>query len=322
MRKELITEINRVKELMGVSLLNESIEYEDISSLSKLSNGAINDPKYFILHHTAGRGSAKGVVNTLNTRTDEDGNKMILGVQWIIDREGKIFRALPIGAKGKHIKNANMSGVPKDINNSTAEGVEIIGNDNSDILEIQCLSALKLVKDLGYSTEQIYCHGEVNSHKMRDEGQFCKSFIKNHWVDNIEELEKEISDGESSPPKEDDKTTTTTDDDKTKTQGKHTWLDVKNEFDELKARLKNIKYLNIDLDKVKQKLKKKFPNTDFEKIKEKIKMKFPDIDINILDKIEKPDIDLSNAKEKVKDVVNKLKDFVDSEDKDIPVSTK
>jgi hypothetical protein len=248
---------------------------------------------------------------------------MILGVQWIIDREGKIFRALPIGAKGKHIKNANMSGVPKDINNSTAEGVEIIGNDNSDILEIQCLSALKLVKDLGYSTQQIYGHGEVNSHKMRDEGQFCKSFIKNHWGDNIEELEKEIPGGESSPPKENDKTTTTTDDDKTKTRGNHTWGDVKNEFDELKARLSNIKFLNINFDKIKEKLKNKFPNLEFETVKEKLKSKFPGIDTDILNKIEKGDIDLSDEKEKVKDVVDKLKNFVDGDDKeDIPVLPK
>ncbi len=204
MRKDLITEIDRFKELMGLNLLTESIEYEDISSLSKLRNGMISNPKYFILHHTGGRTSGEGTVDVLNNRTIK-GKKVILGVQWVIDREGKIFRTLPKGAKGKHIKDANMPGVPKDINNSTAEGVEIVGNNNSDILEIQCLSALKLVKGTGYSVGQIYGHGEVNSHKARNEGQFCKSFIKEHWGDNLDDLEKEILKRAPNPQKNNEK---------------------------------------------------------------------------------------------------------------------
>jgi hypothetical protein len=196
MKKKLITEIDRLKELMGLTLLTESVDYEDISSLSKLKSGPIKNPKYFILHHSAGRGSAQSVVNTLNTRVDKKtGKRMILGVQWVIDREGRIFRTLPIGARGTHILNADLPSVPSDITNSTAEGVEIVGNNDSDILEIQCLSALKIIKGSGYSIEQVYGHGEVNSHKARNEGQFCKPFIKKYWNEDFEKLEKEITGG-------------------------------------------------------------------------------------------------------------------------------
>lgn len=189
--KKLLNEIDRNRELMGLSLIEENLEIRDISELSDLSIGSLKNDKYFILHHTAGRSSAEKVVRILNNRTI-NGKKVVLGVQWIIDRNGGIYQSLPKGAKGQHIKNANMSGVPEDINNSTAQGVEIVANNDEDLLPIQCLSALKLVKDLGYSKGQIYGHGEVNKHKARNEGQTCKTFINKHWNDSISELEKEI----------------------------------------------------------------------------------------------------------------------------------
>lgn len=189
--KKLITEIDRYKELMGLPSLNENLDYRDISGLSNLDIGSLKNDKYFILHHTAGRSSAEKVVQILNNRTIK-GKNVILGVQWIIDREGRIYQSLPRGAKGQHIKNVNMSGVPGDINNSTAQGVEIVANNDSDLLPIQCLSALKLVKELGYSQGQIFGHGEVNKHKARNEGQTCKAFINQHWNDSISELESEI----------------------------------------------------------------------------------------------------------------------------------
>jgi hypothetical protein len=215
--KKLLTEIDRTRELMGVATIKENLNYKDISNLSHLSIGKLKSDKYFILHHTAGRGTAEGVVNVLNNR--EEG---VLGVQWVIDREGRIFQTLPLGAKGKHIKNVSMPGVPQDINNSTAQGVEIVGNNDSDMLPIQCLSALKLIKELGYSLGQIYGHGEVNKHKARNEGKTCKAFINNHWSDSISELEKEIGTysfpdlPEEKPLKKNKKSTTSSDNKKSK----------------------------------------------------------------------------------------------------------
>lgn len=204
--KKLLSEIQYSKKLMGI---NEDLDYEDISDLSKSNRGELKSNKYFILHHTAGRGDAQSVVNVLNNRTI-NGKKVVLGVQWIIDRDGKVFRSLPKGAKGSHILNANMPGVPKDITNSTAQGVEIVAKNDEDILPIQCLSALKLVKDLGYSTGQIYGHGEVNSHKSRTEGKTCKAFINKHWSDDLDDLESKMKESEfvkdvDATPSEEDK---------------------------------------------------------------------------------------------------------------------
>jgi hypothetical protein len=186
--KKLLNEINYSKKLMGI---NEDLDYEDISSLSKLDSGDLTNDKYFVIHHTAGRGSASEIVNVLNTRTI-DGKKVVLGVQWIIDREGQLFASLPKGAKGAHIKDADMPGAPKDLTNATAQGVEIVGKNDGDILPVQCLTALKLVKDLGYSLDRIYGHGEVNSHKSKNEGQTCKAFMKKYWSSDLDELEEKM----------------------------------------------------------------------------------------------------------------------------------
>jgi hypothetical protein len=147
-------------------------QINDVSSSStyKRKNEKIG-AKYFIIHHTAGGKKQEDIVNILNNRG--------LGIQWVIDREGKIFQTLPLKGRGAHIKAIGRQ-APKDVSNSTAEGVEIIANDDDDVLEVQCKAALILVKKLGYSYGQIYGHGEVSKNKQPTEGQKCKTYIKNN----------------------------------------------------------------------------------------------------------------------------------------------
>ena len=76
--KKLLTEIDRTRELMGVVTIKENLNYRDISDLSDLSIGQLKSDKYFILHHTAGRGNAERVVQVLNNRTI-NGKKVVLG---------------------------------------------------------------------------------------------------------------------------------------------------------------------------------------------------------------------------------------------------
>ena len=211
--KKLLNEIKYTKSLMGLEknkLILEDFESENISSMSKLNSGPLKSNKYFIIHHTAGRGDAPNVVKVLNNRTFK-GKKVTLGVQWVIDREGKIFQTLPRGHRGSHMLNSDdWPPSPKGINNSNTQGVEIIASNDKDILPIQCLSALKLIKGLGYSKGSIYGHGEVNmGHKAADEGRTCKTFVLKHWSDDVDELEEKMKetdfmkDVESSPAEED-----------------------------------------------------------------------------------------------------------------------
>lgn len=152
-------------------MLNEEFKIFDLSSSSNYPTGSLKKNKYFILHHTAGRGSAQGVVNVLNKRK--------LGVQYVIDREGKIYKTTK-GTRGAHATSFYDS-APDDLSNATAQGVEIIATNESDILINQCKSALMLVKYLGIPLSNVYGHGEVSSNKTRSEGATCKAYFKKYW---------------------------------------------------------------------------------------------------------------------------------------------
>jgi hypothetical protein len=140
-------------------------------------NEKLKSRNFFVIHHTAGRGDAEKVVGILNSR------KGGLGVQWVIERDGSIVRTLPDGSRGAHILNSSdFPSAPKGINNSNTEGVEVVGMNDDDILPVQAVSALKLVKSLGYSPDRIYGHGEINpGHKAKTEGQTIKQFILKNW---------------------------------------------------------------------------------------------------------------------------------------------
>jgi soluble cytochrome b562 len=140
-------------------------------------NEKLKSRDFFVIHHTAGRGDAEKVVGILNSR------KGGLGVQWVIERDGSIVRTLPSGSRGAHTLNSSdFPSAPQGINNSNAEGVEVIGMNDEDILPVQAVSALKLVKSLGYSPDSIYGHGEINpGHKAKTEGQTIKQFILKNW---------------------------------------------------------------------------------------------------------------------------------------------
>ena len=162
-------------------IIKESLEIIDISSQSNFKFRQMKNNKYFIFHHTAGRGDAPGVIKILNCRRRKNKKPgcMVLGVQFIIDREGKVYRGLPNGSSGGHVVREKKG--PTDVTNSNSMGVEIIAKDDQDVLIKQCKSALLLVKDQGFSLSQILGHGEVSTNKMADEGQKCKSYATKYW---------------------------------------------------------------------------------------------------------------------------------------------
>jgi N-acetyl-anhydromuramyl-L-alanine amidase AmpD len=213
--------------------LNESsLQITNISGESKFK-GKQFSPKYFVLHHTGGRGTASDVVRILNCRHYNGSSKCTtLGIQWIIDRDGKLYQSLPKGSKGAHLK------LQKDgmghVTNSTSEGVEIVGLNNDDILIKQCKTALLLIKSLGYSLSNVYGHGDVSTNKNANEGKRCKTYVTKYWntpEDQLPEVDDEVGvwvdqkDKKNKKDKKDQKdqkdnvttTTTTTDTSKSST---------------------------------------------------------------------------------------------------------
>ena len=174
--------------------LNESsLQITDISGESNFK-GKQFSPKYFLIHHTAGRGTPSQVVKILNCRHYNGSSKCTtLGIQWIIDRDGKLYQSLPKGSKGAHLK-AQKEGMGQ-VTNSTAEGVEIVGLNNYDILIKQCKTALLLIKSLGYSLSNVYGHGDVSANKNANEGKRCKTYVTKYWntpEDQLPEVDDEV----------------------------------------------------------------------------------------------------------------------------------
>jgi N-acetyl-anhydromuramyl-L-alanine amidase AmpD len=156
-------------------------EIEDISHKSTQSRmDQLKDDKYFVVHHTAGRGRAEDVVNILNDRG--------LGVQWVIDRDGKVFQTLPDGVVGWHAGHKDQKDAPQDLQNQTAQGVEVIANNDADILPIQVVAAFKLMKYLGYEKDAVWGHGEVTYNKEATEGQT----IVDYWRENFDKTPAEV----------------------------------------------------------------------------------------------------------------------------------
>jgi hypothetical protein len=159
--------------------IHSSLNVRDISPNSKCNCRLkrLKNTKYFIIHHTAGRGNCDGVMSTLNNRKDENKNPQPLGIQWIVDRDGNLCQSLPLNSVGYHILNSNLG--PTNYN---SQGVEVSGDNDEDILPVQAVTVLKLVKKLGIQPSQIYGHGEVNpGHKAATEGKTIKEFILKNY---------------------------------------------------------------------------------------------------------------------------------------------
>ena len=187
-------------------IIKESLQITDISNQSNFKFRKMKNNKYFIFHHTAGRGTPTDVIKILNCRRRKNKKPgcMILGVQFIIDREGKVYRGLPDGSSGGHVVRGGKG--PTDVTNSNSMGVEIIAKEDKDVLIKQCKSALLLVKDQGFSLNQILGHGEVTTNRMPSEGQKWKSYATKYWntpEDQLPDTDDEI--GKDEDPKVKDK---------------------------------------------------------------------------------------------------------------------
>jgi len=144
-------------------------EARDISNLSTYSHRPMDGvPQALIVHHTAGRGTPEGVVDTLNQRG--------LGTHYVIDRTGQIHQALRSGAAGAHMRPSDVN----NLSNANTVGVEVIANDDRDITPQQIEASYRLRDMLrGQNPDlQVYGHGEVNKHKQATEGTTIANVLR------------------------------------------------------------------------------------------------------------------------------------------------
>jgi hypothetical protein len=143
----------------AIPLLTEAGIIDDTTK-NRFNLGTIaTTPTVFVVHHTAGRGSADLVYSVFYGRG--------LPAQYVIDREGGIHRFQPDGAKGAHAGNYN----------SISIGVEVVAKNDADVLPDQVIAAARLIQFLGFKKSQIFGHGELSTDKAADEGKTIKDFI-------------------------------------------------------------------------------------------------------------------------------------------------
>lgn len=147
---------------------------EDINDLSGTEGGNWNfgsmQPDALVIHHTAGRGTVDGVIQTFKERG--------FPAHFVVDREGKVTQVLGLTQKGQHTKPAQDS---SGITNSNSWGVEIIAKDDSDVLPIQAAATLRLtnyLKGFGLNPSKVVGHGAINDHKQATEGQTVVNLLR------------------------------------------------------------------------------------------------------------------------------------------------
>jgi hypothetical protein len=153
---------------------DEIVDFSGKVKPGRFNFGDIKSLKGFIFHHTAGRGTPEGVVETFHQRN--------FPAHFIIDRNGKVYQTLAANRKGQHIKEG--TGTGSGLNNSNTLGVEIIAHGDADILPAQLISASRLAKTFGFGPDQVFSHADVNKgHKMDEEGMTARDFYK--YIHNI-----------------------------------------------------------------------------------------------------------------------------------------
>ena len=158
---------------------SSSVDDEGITSINTgfaAKFGSMTETKGMIIHHTGGGGDVNGVISTLKDRG--------LGVQFVVDREGKTYRLAPDGAAAAHMRNG-WGDKGQGLSNSNMQGVEVIAKNDKDVTPAQIAAVQKLVAlqshKFGYDPKtSVFGHGEVNpGHKESDEGMSSVNAIRN-----------------------------------------------------------------------------------------------------------------------------------------------
>lgn len=138
--------------------------------------GPLQKVEGFVVHHTGGRGTVEGVIETFKQRN--------FPVHYIIDREGRVHQVLADNQRSQHIKNSRIN----NLSNANSIGVEIIARDDKDVTPAQVAAARKLIatkaQEHGFGPNAVFGHGEVNpGHKMPEEGMSVVRAIRERGFD-------------------------------------------------------------------------------------------------------------------------------------------
>jgi N-acetyl-anhydromuramyl-L-alanine amidase AmpD len=151
--------------------------------------GTIDKIENIIVHHTGGH----GLRNTLDTLGSTRKSGVQYATQFVIDRDGTVYRITNDNALLYHTGATNRS----DVSNANSVGMELIAKNSSDFTPQQVAAATNLAKQLqkkyGISSDRIFGHGEISSHKMASEGRGLAQTIRNQVQQAETEKTKNVS---------------------------------------------------------------------------------------------------------------------------------
>jgi len=140
---------------------------EDNTTQNRFKIGKFGGPPTaFIVHHTAGTGDPTSTFYRRGFPT-----------QYWISADGVIHQLIPDGLKGQHMKNGDTE-KGRGLSNSNTIGVEIVAPGCSEVNKAQKNAAIYLAYMLGFNRDQVFGHGEVNSHKQDCEGVAVSELIR------------------------------------------------------------------------------------------------------------------------------------------------
>ena len=145
------------KGVSDIKVANPLTEAEivDDTRQNRFNIGKLDTPaSVFVIHHTGGHSSAEGTYKVFYGRG--------LPAQYVIDRQGRIHRFLPDGARGWHA-GPNYNG--------RSLGVEVIAFNDKDVLPVQVEAAVRLANYLGFKKSEVVGHGEISKDKQPTEGK-------------------------------------------------------------------------------------------------------------------------------------------------------
>lgn len=163
------------------SNVSDSPDVHDLTGWTKdlQTHGQMDGVQGMIVHHTAGGKSVEDIVKTFESRG--------LASNFVIDPAGSIYRILPAGQAGAHIKDG--WGAGQGLTNKNVEGVEIIAADDKHVTQAELDAALRLIRTesqrYGYDPKKsVFGHGEVNpGHKDPREGMRVTDAVRGGALD-------------------------------------------------------------------------------------------------------------------------------------------
>lgn len=143
-----------------------------LKEIDRTSSGLRNlggiKPQGIVFHHTSGT-TVDGAIATLSERN--------LSYNYLIDRDGTVHTIVPPEKGAQHMRPGS-----NGMSSGNTIGISFVARNDRDVTDAQRAAGRALAardaQKFGISQNNVFGHGEVNSHKEHDEGKTDAAWIR------------------------------------------------------------------------------------------------------------------------------------------------